>query len=130
MHSEDGPSAIFPQDEASMLSQPSFVLEELQKRESLNDEYVDDNDLGYHQSDFAEDQLMTGCAKLTQKYGYPESAVKKGVRPALQKKPTRKFDNEVTFPSGEDAIYPLEYNGIIYDVLKIKVIYDRERTGY
>lgn len=73
---------------------------------------------------------MTGCAKLTQKFGYPDSAVKKGARPALQKKPTRKFDKEVTFPSGEDAIYPLEYNGIIYDTLKIKVVYDRERTGY
>jgi hypothetical protein len=36
----------------------------------------------------------------------------------------------VLFPSGEDRIYPLEYNGIIYDVLKIKVVYDREKTGY
>jgi hypothetical protein len=70
---------------------------------------------------------MTGCAKLTQRYGYPDSAIRKGPRSAiaLQKKPTRKFDPEVLFPSGEDRIYPLEYNGIIYDTLKIKVVYDR-----
>lgn len=33
MQSDDGPSAIFPpQDEVSIVSQPSYVLEELQKR--------------------------------------------------------------------------------------------------
>ena len=71
---------------------------------------------------------MVGCAKLTQKYGYPNSAIKKGQRIAvvpLQKKQTKKFDPSIIFPSGDDSLYPLEYNGVIYDVLKIKVIYDR-----
>jgi hypothetical protein len=37
---------------------------------------------------------MTGCAKLTQKFGYPDSAIKKGSRSIvpLQKKITKKFD--------------------------------------
>lgn len=74
---------------------------------------------------------MTGCARLTQKYGYPDSGIKKGPRSCpTPKKPVRKFDTEVIFPSGEDKLYPLEYNGIIYDVLKIKVIFDREKIGY
>lgn len=75
---------------------------------------------------------MTGCAKLTQKFGYPDSAIKKGQRSVvpLQKKPTKKFEADVIFPSGEDKTYPLEYNGVIYDVLKIKVISDREKIGY
>jgi hypothetical protein len=70
---------------------------------------------------------MTGCAKLTQKFGYPDSAIKKGPRSVLpiQKKLTKKFDPEVLFPSSDDKIYPLEYNGVIYDVMKIKVVYDR-----
>lgn len=54
VHSEgDGPSAIDPlHEEASILSQPSYVLEELQKKNIEGDEYEDDNDLGYHQFDF------------------------------------------------------------------------------
>ena len=52
---------------------------------------------------------MTGCAKLTQKFGYPDSAIKKGPRSVIpvQKKPTKKFDPEVLFPSSDDKIYPL-----------------------
>ncbi|CAM6005446.1 unnamed protein product [Sphagnum balticum] len=50
-------------DDVSMLSQPSYVLEALGRKEE--DEYADDNDLGYDQYDFGEDQLMNGCAKLT-----------------------------------------------------------------
>ena len=50
---EDGPSAIDPlHQEASILSQPSYILEELQKKEGPGDEYTDDNDLGYYQYDF------------------------------------------------------------------------------
>lgn len=48
----------------------------------------------------------------------------------LKKKQTKKFDSEILFPSGEDKNYPLEYNGTIYDVLKLKVVYDREKIGF
>jgi hypothetical protein len=37
---------------------------------------------------------MTGCAKLTQKYGYPDFAIKKASRKQnanIKKKNTRKF---------------------------------------
>jgi hypothetical protein len=77
---------------------------------------------------------MNGCAKLTSKYGYPECAIKKsGKAPEKKskKKPTgSKFDSQIIFPTSEDKIYPLEYNGFIYDSMKIQVIYNRERTGY
>jgi hypothetical protein len=134
MHSEDdGPSGIDPlHDEGSILSQPSYVLEEL-KKELAGDEYLDDNDLGYHQFDFMENELMNGCSKLTQQYGYPESAVKKVIKnEGLQKKKSKgkKFEPGIAFPENDDKIYPLEYNGIIYDSMKIKVVHDREKTGY
>jgi hypothetical protein len=50
--------------------------------------------LGYHQYDFNEAELMSGCAKLTQKYSYPESAIKKVARSSnssVKKKIARKF---------------------------------------
>lgn len=75
---------------------------------------------------------MAGCSKLTLKYGYPGSAIKKGCRSSAPAKPKtgRKFDPEVVFPESDDKIYPLEYNGVIFDSMKIKVVYDREKTGY
>ena len=52
---------------------------------------------------------MAGCSKLTQKYGYPDSAVKKIARipPTTKPKASRKFDPEVLFPPSDDKIYPL-----------------------
>lgn len=37
----------------------------------------------------------------------------------------KKFTEGITFPNSNDSIYPREYNNIIYDVLKLKVIFDR-----
>lgn len=70
---------------------------------------------------------MDGCARLTIKYGYPDSAVKKGSRKSSNppKKNTQKFSPEIAFPNSEDKTYPLEYNGSIYDVMHIKMIYNR-----
>lgn len=34
------------------------------------------------------------------------------------------------FPQSDDKIYPLEYNGVIFDTMNIKVVCDREKTGY
>lgn len=53
---------------------------------------------------------MTGCSKLTQQYGYPESAVKKVAKmETIQKKKSKnkKFDSAVKFPESADKIYPL-----------------------
>jgi hypothetical protein len=77
---------------------------------------------------------MTGCSKLTQEHGYPNSAVKAGAKsvalPAGKPKGARKFEGDVMFPQSDDKIYPLEYNGVIFDTMNIKVVCDREKTGY
>lgn len=70
---------------------------------------------------------MDGCAKLTIKFGYPDSAIKKGARKQSNapKKPSQRFSPEIIFPKSEDKTYPLEYNGAIYDVMSVKMIYNR-----
>jgi len=30
----------------------------------------------------------------------------------------------------DDKFYPLEYEGVLYDCYNLKVIYDREKTGF
>lgn len=77
---------IDQQSGSSILSQPSLVLQELNKEESVIDQYTDDKDLGYFQYSFTESQLLNGCAKLTKKYGYPERAVKKNSKDQIKTK--------------------------------------------
>lgn len=73
--------------------------------------------------------------KLTQKYNYPEKAIAKGTKQVPSKRSLKsrnngkKFPEGVAFPSSNDTIYPREYNSVVYDVLKLKVIFDREKTG-
>jgi hypothetical protein len=33
-------------------------------------------------------------------------------------------------PETKDNFYPVEYDKVIYDCFNLKVIYDRERTGF
>ena len=33
-------------------------------------------------------------------------------------------------PKSEDTFYPVEFDKVIYDSFNLKVIYDRERTGF
>ena len=76
---------------------------------------------------------MSGCSKLTEKYGYPDSAIKKvGKIEVMQKKKSKnsKFESGVLFPKSDDKIYPMEYDGIYYDCMNIKVVFDREKTGF
>ena len=125
--SEEEPSAIMPQEESSIVSQPSELLQQMGQGQPGEDEYADDNDMGYHEHQFDENELMRGCAKLTEQYGYPQSAVKSGpAPPSVPAGPQRKFTPSVKFPQTNQALYPLEYNGTIFDCLDIKVVRSRE----
>lgn len=123
------------QDESSIVSQPSLVLYELANYDNVVDEYADDNDLGYYEFAFSEGELISGCSKLTQKYGYPEIAIKKNTKQSTNVKKNNKtkngskFPEGVNFPNSHDSVYPQNFNEVKYDVLKLKVIFDRERTG-
>ncbi len=33
-------------------------------------------------------------------------------------------------PKSDDNFYPVEFDNVIYDSFNLKVIYDRERTGF
>lgn len=57
-------------EESSIVSQPSLVLDELNKNIGDQD-YIDDRDPGFYQFVFDKDDLTEGCSRLTQKYGYP-----------------------------------------------------------
>ena len=66
-------------EQSSIVSQPSLVLQELNKNIGDQD-YSDDRDPGFYQFVFDNEDLREGCSRLTQKYGYPERAIKKNTK--------------------------------------------------
>lgn len=38
--------------------------------------------------------------------------------------------NTLKHPPSHDDFYPVEYDKVIYDCFNLKVIFDRERTGF
>lgn len=41
-----------------------------------------------------------------------------------------KLPKGVKFMPCEDEFYPAEFNGIVYDCYKMRVVFDREKTGF
>jgi hypothetical protein len=37
---------------------------------------------------------------------------------------------DIKFPTTNDDFYPKEFDGLIYDCFKLKVVSDREKTGF
>lgn len=78
---------------------------------------------------------MEGCNTITKKYGYPLSAIRKDLNvfknnTKSKKEILKKFPQKMIFPCEPDSIYPIQYNGVSFDLMKIKIIYDREKIGY
>lgn len=67
----------------------------------------------------AKDGEITTPVKGEKLFEVEDSVLKKGLLP-----------NEVKFMESGDSYYPLQYNNMIYDCFNLKVIVDRERTGF
>ena len=46
------------------------------------------------------------------------------------KKSERLLPDHVKFPNSNDPYYPVELENVIYDCYNLKVLYDREKTGF
>ena len=111
------------------------------------DEYQDDDDPGFDvfQCDLQDVEVVS--QQLADKYNFPARAS----RPANPPNPVEK-DSEasqsgldisqdqpkkgsnlpanIRFPDSQDKFYPKEFEGVMYDCFDLKVIYDREKTGF
>lgn len=115
----------------SMVSRPEFAGNQA---ECDPEGYVSgDFDYGYDTYEFRNKNLKQGIKELSLRHGYPQAAIKRSlpnvVYPDPRKRITR-LPSTVSFPDSKDDTYPLDFNGVLYDCMKLKVIYNRERTGY
>jgi len=131
------PSTIMQHSNASF---GAFNLEE----EGV-DEYDDDEDPGFEVYECNEEDVEEVSAQLAEKYNFPARAVAahrnaEEARLRLEDSDTEKeadqsikgpqLPTRLKFPESKDEFYPTEYDGVLYDCYNLKVIYDREKTGF
>ena len=125
----------------------------------LLDEYDNDEDVGFRSIEVKKEDMEEKWFEISEQYGFPEFAfrpnteeelieikkreLKKSLMdPKLSTKKTKEEDGEgeddiptnlpnwVKFTAGDDDFYPAEFNGVVYDCYNLKVVFDREKTGF
>ncbi|CAG9331314.1 unnamed protein product [Blepharisma stoltei] len=138
---ESKTSEIKSQLSQDEIFETSDVREEPKSKEVskiIDDEYENDDDPGFELYQCNEEDLVYVSKQLAQKYGFPQRAScpkkllkprtpKGGIKPAG---PNSLLPAELIFPPSDESMYPLEYENVTYDCYHLKVIYDRERTGF
>lgn len=107
---------------------------DLFKAEEELDEFEEEDDPGYEAYECGEEDFSQVSKKLAGKYGFPERSMypKKselGNQSQIEdKKPY--FPENIRFPKGCDNNYPKEHDGVLHDAFVLKVISDRNSTGF
>ena len=133
-----------PEEPSSILQASSSSFGVLMEEEGV-DEYEDDDDPGYEAFECVETDIATVSAQLAEKHSFPQRATQRNRRTTEWKLFTQEEapaeDEEkqfqcsvlpayIRFPPSADSYYPKESEETIYDCFKLKVIYDREKTGF
>lgn len=128
----------------SILTESSTVLELMDINEDT-DNYENDDDPGFDLYQVNEFEFPKISKHLAKEYNFPENAVKAGQK--KKKRQHKMTEDQITaqankkngyiflpetlkHPTNEDSFYPVGHDKIVYDCFDLKVIYDRERTGF
>jgi serine/threonine protein kinase len=126
-------------DESSLQSSRPHLSAKLQdddkneNGEENEDEYEEEDDPGYDAYECSEEDFAQVSKKLASKYGFPERAVypKKSEHNDRNNEETKPFfPDYIKFPKSVDGFYPKEFDGTVHDAFVLKVISDRNSTGF
>lgn len=136
-------SQIDPKQDYSSIIQASNVsFGIIAMEEDVVDEYENDDDPGYIAIDCKAEEVLTRGKEIAEKYGFPDRGMSKprNIESRLgfthdeslieEKKQERLLPDHVKFPNANDPYYPVELESVIYDCYNLKVIYDRQKTGF
>lgn len=136
-------SQIDPKQDYSSILQPSnmsFGL--INMEEDIVDEYENDEDPGFIIVDCKAEDFLATEKEIAEKHGFPDRAISKYRAPDSrlgfiredsvieENKTDRLLPEHIKFPNSNDNYYPVELENVIYDCFNLKVIYDREKTGF
>lgn len=130
------------QDFSSIMQPSNMSFGLIAMEEDVIDEYENDDDPGFTVVECKLDELIQISKEVAEKNGFPDRAMSKGKAPDSRlgftrdesviddKKNERLLPDHVKFPNANDNYYPVELENVIYDCYNLKVIYDREKTGF
>ena len=141
---EDGANV---EEKSQFLQEEASFFNSMIEEDNNDDEFKDDDDPGFHLYEVGEDEFARVCQHLAREYNYPEKGVKFGakkrstgmetrIEPTEEQKRLGKengyiyLPENVKHPNYDDSFYPVGHNNTIYDCFSLRVIYDRERTGF
>ena len=131
-------------DDSDFLQQSQSVVDYIEN-EDKEDQYDNDNDAGYDLYEVGEDDFDKISKHLAAEYNFPARACKpskkkkrknnKLTEEEIEKLAEKKngyifLPENLKHPKNDDSFYPVAHDKMIYDCFNLKVIYDRERTGF
>lgn len=133
-------------DDSEFIQQSSSIIEMIDAHEETEDKYENDEDLGYDLYEIGEEEVEKVAKHLAAEFRFPAAAVRPGKK-GKRKREARMSEEEVAkqaekkngyiflpeglkHPENEDSFYPVGFDKTVYDCFSLKVIYDRERTGF
>lgn len=125
-------SIDYRQEPSSIIQPSNISFGPISEEPDFLDEFDNDDDPGFLNYECDSDQLQTTSKDLALKHGFPERMNIKNRsdhRPFFDK-PEEKPDRELKFPKNNNKHYPITFDNATYDCYDLKVIYDREKTGF
>jgi Protein kinase domain len=134
------------QDESELIESQS-MKDMIDTKEEI-DQFDNDDDVGFECYEVVEREFANVSNQLAAEFNFPARAVRQGTRHKKKRVNPYKLseaeimmraekktgyiylDPKVKHPASEEAGYPLTYNQVVYDCFHLKVIYNRERTGF
>lgn len=143
---QSGPDSLQDPDESEFIQQSSSIVELIDNPEELEDKYENDEDPGFDLYEVKEEEVEKVAKHLAQEFNFPANAMKPGKK-SKKRKENRMTEEEVAkqaekkngyiflpenlkHPANDDSFYPVGFDKTVYDCFSLKVIYDRERTGF
>lgn len=119
--------------EPSSIMQPSNIsFGVISDEPDFLDEFENDDDPGFQLYECDLEELQQRSKEIGLKHGFPErmNLKNKAEGKPFFEKIEEKVEHNVKFPKNSNKMYPIVSDNATYDCYDLKVIYDREKTGF
>lgn len=132
------------QNESEFLQQSESIVDLIDNKEE-EDQFDNDDDQGFHLYEVGEEEFDLISKHLAKDNNFPERAIKpskkkkrkdhKMTEDQIEAQAAKKngyiyLPENLKHPKNDDSFYPVAHEKMIFDCFELKVIYDRERTGF
>ena len=131
-------------NQSEFLQQSESIVDMIDHQEG-DDEFDNDDDPGFDLYEVNDEEFEKISTHLAKQSNFPQRACKPGNK--KKRKDNKLTEKEINIlaekqngyiflpetlkhPKNDDVFYPVAHDKVIYDCFNLRVIYDRERTGF